>query len=315
MARARKQSGAAGPTYLDLRHETIAVTMAAPTPDHRTACRPCCSTRCRAAAGLHGARPPAARHGNADCWWMSRVESVMRKRFRFPVAVVSKPQRGGVAVNGCSASVKMVRSRCPPRRRSTRASCARAKLRSARRKRQPYLCVSWSDCCTNGRGGAPNVTQGAASARASAGPARQRQRSRRCLPGRCPVISVENAGPGPQRFDALVGVAELMAIPVLQGAGASSPTFRVARPLSRTNINRLIQGDGFRATGREPDALVPQRHRATSPAQCGKTIVALRETPLKTHMVYPDHGSCALPSKARGGDASVADTGFAQARL
>jgi acetolactate synthase-1/2/3 large subunit len=99
---------------------------------------------------------------------------------------------------------------------------------------------------------------------------------------KCPVISVENAGPDRGTFDALVELAELMAIPVLEGAGAFFANFPKSHDLYLgSNINRLLKEIDFAL-------LVESRAPWYPPSNVppNATIVAIGENPLKTHMVY-----------------------------
>lgn len=99
---------------------------------------------------------------------------------------------------------------------------------------------------------------------------------------KCPVISVENAGPDREAFDALVELAELAAIPVVEGQGAFFSNFpkshdlylgtRIEPFLEETDLALLIES---RAPW-YPPSNVPK----------GAEIVAISENPLKTHMVY-----------------------------
>jgi acetolactate synthase-1/2/3 large subunit len=99
---------------------------------------------------------------------------------------------------------------------------------------------------------------------------------------KCPVISVENAGPDREAFDALVEFADLMAIPVVEGAGAFFANFPKSHDLYLgTNINPLLK---------EMDVALLVESRAPwyppSNAPKNAAIVAISENPLKTHMVY-----------------------------
>jgi acetolactate synthase-1/2/3 large subunit len=98
----------------------------------------------------------------------------------------------------------------------------------------------------------------------------------------CPIISVENAGPDPKAFDALVALAELMAIPVIEAPGAFFANFPKSHDLYLGgNINRFLK---------EMDVALLVESRAPwyppSNVPSNAVIVAVGESPLKTHMVY-----------------------------
>jgi acetolactate synthase-1/2/3 large subunit len=98
----------------------------------------------------------------------------------------------------------------------------------------------------------------------------------------CPVISVENAGPSREAFDALVELAELMAIPVVEGQGAFFGNF----PKSHD----LYLGARIEPFYDEMDLalLVESRAPWYPPSNIPKAaeIVAISDNPLKGHMVY-----------------------------
>lgn len=97
-----------------------------------------------------------------------------------------------------------------------------------------------------------------------------------------PLICVENAGPDPEAVDALVELAELMAIPVIEGAGAYFANF----PKS----NDLHLGSDLRPFLDKTDLVLLVESYAPwyppSNAPGDAEIVAIGESPLKGHMVY-----------------------------
>jgi acetolactate synthase-1/2/3 large subunit len=99
---------------------------------------------------------------------------------------------------------------------------------------------------------------------------------------RCPVISVENAGPSRDAFEALIELAELAAIPVLEGQGAFFGNF----PKSHD----LYLGAKIEPLYGEMDLALLVESRAPwyppSNAPQDAEIVAISECPLKGHMVY-----------------------------
>ena len=98
----------------------------------------------------------------------------------------------------------------------------------------------------------------------------------------CPVVSVENIGPDRDAFDALVELAELAAIPVVEGQGAFFGNFpkshdlylgqRIDPLLAEMDLALLVES---RAPWYPPGNAPP-----------GARIVAIGESPLKEHMVY-----------------------------
>jgi acetolactate synthase-1/2/3 large subunit len=99
---------------------------------------------------------------------------------------------------------------------------------------------------------------------------------------RCPVITTEAAGRDPAAFHALVALAEAMAIPVVEGRGATCANFPKDHP--------LYLGAGGGAVMKEADLVLavasrvpfyPPRNR---PAKA--TVVAISDNPHKTFMVY-----------------------------
>jgi acetolactate synthase-1/2/3 large subunit len=103
---------------------------------------------------------------------------------------------------------------------------------------------------------------------------------------KCPVISVENAGPDREAFDALVELADLMAIPVVEGAGAFFANFPKSHDLYLgTNINQLLNEIDVALLIESRAPWYPPSN-APKNARKSAAIVAVSENPLKTHMVY-----------------------------
>ena len=99
---------------------------------------------------------------------------------------------------------------------------------------------------------------------------------------KCPVISVENAGPSQEAFDALIELAELIAAPVVEGAGAFFANFPKSHDLYLgANIKPLQSEMDFAL-------LVESRAPWYPPSSVPKNaiIAAIAESPLKSHMVY-----------------------------
>jgi hypothetical protein len=97
-----------------------------------------------------------------------------------------------------------------------------------------------------------------------------------------PVIVAETAGRDPKAFSALVELADLLAIPVINGRANAYANFPTNHPLYLGMGNYKAVGDAdlvLLVGGRAP--WYPARRRPTS----GK-IVAINDNPLKGHMVY-----------------------------
>jgi acetolactate synthase I/II/III large subunit len=97
-----------------------------------------------------------------------------------------------------------------------------------------------------------------------------------------PVIETQGAGRDPQAVAALVELAELLAIPVVEGASAVYANFPKNHPLHQgTKIDPFIK---------ETDLVLLVNSRAPwyPPANrpLNATIAAIGENPIKTHMVY-----------------------------
>jgi acetolactate synthase-1/2/3 large subunit len=99
---------------------------------------------------------------------------------------------------------------------------------------------------------------------------------------KCPIIITETAGRDPAAFAALIELAELMAIPVIEGRAAAYANFPKSHPLHLgSNIAPLLD---------ETDCVlliasrVPWYPPSNTPPNA--SIVAINENPLKTHMVY-----------------------------
>ena len=97
-----------------------------------------------------------------------------------------------------------------------------------------------------------------------------------------PIIVTETSGRDPKAFSALVGLADLLAIPVINGRVNAYANFPTDHPLylGMGNYKALDDADlVLLVGGRAP--WYPARRRPTS----GK-IVAIHDNPLKGHMVY-----------------------------
>jgi acetolactate synthase-1/2/3 large subunit len=97
-----------------------------------------------------------------------------------------------------------------------------------------------------------------------------------------PVVVVETAGRDPKAFSALVELADLLAVPVINGRVSAYANFPTDHPLylGQGNYKPVADADlVLLVGGRAP--WYPARRRPTT----GK-IVAIHDNPLKGHMVY-----------------------------
>jgi len=97
-----------------------------------------------------------------------------------------------------------------------------------------------------------------------------------------PVILTETAGRDPEAFAALVELADLMAIPVVEGRAAAYANFPKSHPLHQgSNLAaHLNTADLFLLI----ESRVPWYPPSNLPARA--KVVAISECPLKEHMVY-----------------------------
>jgi acetolactate synthase-1/2/3 large subunit len=99
---------------------------------------------------------------------------------------------------------------------------------------------------------------------------------------KCPVIITETAGRDPEAFAALVALAELMAIPVVEGRAAAHANFPKSHPLHLgSNIGPLLKEMDLALL---VASRVPWYPPSNTPPDA--TIVAIAENPIKDHMVY-----------------------------
>lgn len=99
---------------------------------------------------------------------------------------------------------------------------------------------------------------------------------------KCPIIITETSGRDPAAFAALIDLAELMAIPVIEGRAAAYANFPKSHPLHLgSNIAPLLKETDF-------VLLIASRAPWYPPSNSppNATVVAVSENPLKSHMVY-----------------------------
>ena len=160
-------------------------------------------------------------------------------------------------------------------------SVVRAGEMAQRQPKEPPICVSrWRRCCTNGRSRMRCAKYRSPRSTAVAG--RRGALAGMIAKARCPVISVENATPSQDAFDALIELAELAAIPVVEGQGAFFGNFPKSHDLYLGAKIEPLQGEMDLAL------LVESRAPWYPPSNVPQDaeIVAISECPLKGHMVY-----------------------------
>ena len=117
-----------------------------------------------------------------------------------------------------------------------------------------------------------------------------------------PVIITESSGREPEGYAALIALAELFALPVIEGNQSSHTNF--------PRDHELHQGIGQRGILDEADLIVTIRCRAPwyppSDKPARATVVAIDETPFRPHMGPSCHARRHVPRRRRGCDARAA---------
>ena len=279
MAR-QKQSGAAGPTYLDCGHETIAVTMAA-AYTHITGRMQ--AVLLHAGAGLlQGSMAIGAARAMETPMLVMSGESAGYGEAEFDpgsqwyrnLSIVGGPQRLLEPV------VKWALQAPSPE--TLYQSVVRVGEVAQRTPRGPtYIGVSMETMLHEWL--RPEQLRKVPQAPKLQPTSADIEKIAALLANaKCPVISVENAGPDQKAFDALVELAELLAIPVVESPGAFFANFPKSHDLYLgANITPLLAETDLAL-------LVESRSPWYPPSNAPKnaTIVALGKNPLKAHMVY-----------------------------
>jgi acetolactate synthase-1/2/3 large subunit len=279
MAR-QKQSGAAGPTYLDCGHETIAVTMAA-AYTHITGRMQ--AVLLHAGAGLlQGSMAIGAARAMETPMLVMSGESAGYGEAEFDpgsqwyrnLSIVGGPQRLLEPV------VKWALQAPSPE--TLYQSVVRVGEVAQRTPKGPtYICVSMETMLHEWL--RPEQLRKIPRAPKLQPTSADIDKIAALLANaKCPVISVENAGPDQQAFDALIELAELLAIPVVESPGAFFANFPKSHDLYLgANITPLLAETDLAL-------LVESRSPWYPPSNAPKnaTIVALGKNPLKAQMVY-----------------------------
>lgn len=279
MAR-QKQSGAAGPIYLDCGHETIAVTMAA-AYTHITGRMQ--AVLLHAGAGLlQGSMAIGAARAMETPMLVMSGESIGYGETDFDpgsqwyrnLSVVGGPQRLLEPVVKWALQA--------PSAETLYQSVVRVGEIAQRTPRGPtYICVAMETMLQEWL--RPEQLRKVPQAPKLQPTSADIEKIAALLANaKCPVISVENAGPDQKTFDALIELTELLAIPVVESPGAFFANFPKSHDLYLgANITPLLE---------EMDLALLVESRAPwyppSNAPKNATIVALGKNPLKAHMVY-----------------------------
>ena len=283
MAR-QKHSGMAGPTYLNCAHETIAVTIAAAYTNITGRMQ---AVLLHAGAGLlQGSMAVGAARAMETPMLVMSGEALGYREADFDpgsqwyrnLSVVGGPQRLLEPV------VKWAQGNPAPE--TLYQTIVRAGEMAQRTPKGPtYVCVAMETMLHEWA--RPDELRKVPPAPKSQPQAADIDKVAALLAqAKCPVISVENAGPDREAFDALVELADLMAIPVVEGAGAFFANFPKSHDLYLgTNINELLNEIDVALLIESRAPWYPPSN-APKNARKNAAIVAVSENPLKTHMVY-----------------------------
>jgi acetolactate synthase-1/2/3 large subunit len=281
----QKANGTPGPAYLDCGHETLAVAM---TAGYTHVTGQMQVTLLHAGAGLlQGSMALAGAHALETPMLVMSGESLGYGETEFDpgpqwyrsLSVVGAPQRLMEPI------VKLALQ--APSVDSLYESVIRAGEIAQRAPRGPtYVCASMESMLQEwSKPARPRKVPPAP--RMQPSPSDIDAVAALLIQAKCPVISVENAGPSHDVFDALVELAELLAIPVVEAQGACFVNFPKSHDLYLgSDIGPLLD---------EMDValLVDSRAPWYPPSNVPRnaTIVAMGQSPLKATMVYQVMGA------------------------
>lgn len=279
MAR-QKRDGSPGPTYLDCGHETLAVTIAAGYTKFTGRMQ---AVLLHAGAGLlQGSMAVGAARAMEVPMVVMSGESAGYGESPFDpgsqwyrnLSVVGGPQRL------IEPLVKFAQQSPPPE--ILYESVVRAGELAQRQPKGPtYLCVSMETMLHGWQ--RPDVRRSVPPAPKSQPlPSEIEAVAARIAKAKNPIIVAENAGPSLEAFNALVELADLMAIPVVEGQGAFFGNFPKNHDLylgsqiepfyGKVDLVLLVEA---RAPWYPPSNVPP-----------GAEIISISENPIKGHMVY-----------------------------
>ncbi|MEW6453273.1 MAG: thiamine pyrophosphate-binding protein [Pseudomonadota bacterium] len=279
MAR-QKRDGSPGPTYLDCGHETLAVTIAAGYTKFTGRMQ---AVLLHAGAGLlQGSMAVGAARAMEVPMVVMSGESAGYGESPFDpgsqwyrnLSVVGGPQRL------IEPLVKFAQQSPPPE--ILYESVVRAGELAQRQPKGPtYLCVSMETMLHGWQ--RPDVRRSVPSAPKSQPlPSEIEAVAAMIAKAKSPIIVAENAGPSLDAFNALVELADLMAVPVVEGPGAFFGNFPKNHDLylgsqiepfyGKVDLVLLVEA---RAPWYPPSNVPP-----------GAEIISISENPIKGHMVY-----------------------------
>jgi acetolactate synthase-1/2/3 large subunit len=279
MAR-QKRDGAAGPKYMDCGHETLAVTMASAYTKITGRMQ---AVLLHAGAGiLQGSMAVGAARAMEVPLLVMSGEALGYGESEFDPG--SQWYRNLSIVGGTQRLIEPVVkwAQQAPAPETLYESVVRAGELAQRQPKGPtYLCVSMETMLHEWL--KPDALRKIPAApKTQPVPDEVAKVAAMIAKAKYPMISAENAGPSQAAFDALVELAELMAIPVVEGQGAFFANFPKSHDLylgaqiepfyGKTDLVLLVES---RAPW-YPPSNVPK----------GAEIVAIGENPLKGHMVY-----------------------------
>jgi acetolactate synthase-1/2/3 large subunit len=284
MAR-QKRDGAAGPRYIDCGHETLAVTIAS------------------AYTKITGRMQAVLLHAGAGLMQGSMAVGAARA-MEVPMLVMSGEALGygdapfdpgsqwyrnlGIVGGPQRLIEPMVKwAQQAPSPETLYESVARAGEMAQRQPKGPtYLCISMETMLHDWL--KPDALRQIPDApKTRPLPADVERVAGMIAKAKYPVIAVENAGPDAEAFAALIELAELAAIPVVEGPGAFFGNFpkshelylgsKIEQLYGKTDLVLLVEN---RAPWYPPSNTPPNAE-----------IVAISENPIKSHMVYQVTGA------------------------
>jgi acetolactate synthase-1/2/3 large subunit len=277
----QKIEGLAGPTYMDCGHETLAVGVAVGyaqvTGRMQAVLLHAGAGLLQGAMGLQGARahevPMLVMSGESLSYGELADFDPGNQWYR-NLGVVGGPQRLVEGVVKWSSQV--------PSPETLYQSVVRAGEMAKRTPMGPVYLNLPVETMTHGWTPPPKLRPTPEAPKTQALPTDIDRVAAMIAQAKCPVIITESAGRDPEAFAALVALAELMAIPVIEGRAASYANFPKSHPLHLgTNLAPLHQEADLALL---IESRVPWYPPSNIPPNA--KIVAVSENPLKDHMVY-----------------------------
>jgi len=281
----QKANGTPGPVYLDCGHETLAVAM---TAGYTHVTGQMQVTLLHAGAGLlQGSMALAGAHALETPMLVMSGESLGYGETEFDpgpqwyrsLSVVGAPQRLMEPI------VKLALQ--APSVDSLYESVIRAGEIAQRAPRGPiYVCASMESMLQEwSKPARPRKVPPAP--RMQPSPGDIDAVAALLIQAKCPVISVENAGPSHDVFETLIELAELLAIPIVEAQGACFVNFPKSHDLYLgSDMGPLLDEMDVALL---VDSRAPWYPPSNTPRNA--TIVAMGQSPLKATMVYQVMGA------------------------